>query len=568
MDVLELEHYAQLLQTGHRAKDQLKRMVKAHQTAVMQLSAAQLELQSAKAAAANELKQHTTRLQDKLQDRYRKALQLLDQECELQQLPISSSMQLLGRSISSLEQSVAVLQGSGLQQAASPKQSIKVLTTAMQQIHNLVQQGQAALEHSSSQAESAGQHQFEVVEQFKQLRVSSGSKARLQCRAPAGCRGTGTAACSAINGNDAYEQHSGGDKFSSSRRQQLWQTAPAGQLMSGYHPQHCSCWDCCGGCPEQQPSQQQQEQQCSRRQYSHQYQSDYHHHQQQQQHQGHDASASAELLPERWQTAPRPARQSVRGPQQVAAGAPAHASQSDSHTLQQLAAERQYEQQQLAAREAWQAPAAAAECACCSQQDAEAVAHMHSSWRLMAAPEHSNAVQEQQQWRTVHQLDTSAHWLPAAAVRGGPAAAAEAQAATGLTATRRSLDTDRLSGGRRSEQMPMQPQQVLPEQQQQQQQRKAPGAGFRSGVAAGDAVPAADKGLLHAVQQQQQQGSSWGSWREHAAQVLGDSQVLGGRLAPDGSAELPPSAAQLVRRRSTLRQALAGQQHTPATKED
>ncbi|WIA12656.1 hypothetical protein OEZ85_006306 [Tetradesmus obliquus] len=67
---------------------------------------------------------------------------------------------------------------------------------------------------------------------------------------------------------------------------------------------------------------------------------------------------------------------------------------------------------------------------------------------------------------------------------------------------------------------------------------------------------------------QQQQGSSWGSWREHAAQVLGDSQVLGGSLAPDGSAELPPSAAQLVRRRSTLRQALAGQQHTPATKED
>lgn len=53
-----------------RAKDQLKRMVKAHQTAVMQLSAAQLELQSAKAAAANELKQHMTRLQDKLQDRW------------------------------------------------------------------------------------------------------------------------------------------------------------------------------------------------------------------------------------------------------------------------------------------------------------------------------------------------------------------------------------------------------------------------------------------------------------------------------------------------------------------
>jgi hypothetical protein len=44
-------------------------MVKAHQTAVMRLSAAQLELQSAKAAAATALKQHMTRLQDKLQDR-------------------------------------------------------------------------------------------------------------------------------------------------------------------------------------------------------------------------------------------------------------------------------------------------------------------------------------------------------------------------------------------------------------------------------------------------------------------------------------------------------------------
>jgi hypothetical protein len=52
-----------------RAKDQLKRMVKAHQTAVMRLSAAELELQSAKAAAATALKQHMTRLQDKLQDR-------------------------------------------------------------------------------------------------------------------------------------------------------------------------------------------------------------------------------------------------------------------------------------------------------------------------------------------------------------------------------------------------------------------------------------------------------------------------------------------------------------------
>jgi hypothetical protein len=45
-------------------------MVKAHQTAVMRLSAAQLELQSAKAAAANALKQHMTRLQEKLQDRW------------------------------------------------------------------------------------------------------------------------------------------------------------------------------------------------------------------------------------------------------------------------------------------------------------------------------------------------------------------------------------------------------------------------------------------------------------------------------------------------------------------
>jgi hypothetical protein len=44
-------------------------MVTAHQTAVMRLSAAQLELQSAKAAAATALKQHMTRLQDKLQDR-------------------------------------------------------------------------------------------------------------------------------------------------------------------------------------------------------------------------------------------------------------------------------------------------------------------------------------------------------------------------------------------------------------------------------------------------------------------------------------------------------------------
>jgi hypothetical protein len=37
----------------------------------MRLSAAQLELQSAKAAAANALKQHMTRLQEKLQDRCR-----------------------------------------------------------------------------------------------------------------------------------------------------------------------------------------------------------------------------------------------------------------------------------------------------------------------------------------------------------------------------------------------------------------------------------------------------------------------------------------------------------------
>jgi hypothetical protein len=44
-------------------------MVKAHQNAVIQLSTAQLELQSAKAAAADALKQHMTKLQEKLQDR-------------------------------------------------------------------------------------------------------------------------------------------------------------------------------------------------------------------------------------------------------------------------------------------------------------------------------------------------------------------------------------------------------------------------------------------------------------------------------------------------------------------
>lgn len=50
-------------------------MVKAHENAIMRLSAAQLQLQSAKAAAANTLQQHMKALQSKLNSRYACCLQ-------------------------------------------------------------------------------------------------------------------------------------------------------------------------------------------------------------------------------------------------------------------------------------------------------------------------------------------------------------------------------------------------------------------------------------------------------------------------------------------------------------
>jgi hypothetical protein len=424
----------------------------------------------------------------------------------------------------------------------------------MQEIHALVQKGQAALEHSSSQAESAGQHQFEVVEQFKKLRVTS-SKATPHCNDPAGYSGTVIAPGSTADCIDDNEPLARGDDFSSSSRRQPWPDTSAEQLECGCRPQQCSDWDCSGSYPVQH--QQIGQQQCSRHRLSHNH-FNYYDGQQQR-----NPVASAEYLPERWQTAARPARQPAAADSQWTPGATAYASPCDIHTLQRLAAENnQYAQQKnmMAARESWQTPAeAAAECACCSEQDAGAAAR-RSMWRLSSAPEHGYAVPERQHWQTAQQPQPSVVQLPVSAVHRASAAAAAAAEAWAATPVTSSLQAGRLSSNRPLSHVAQQqtPQKQSPPEQQQ-QQRKVSGAGLHAGADADDVAPA-DKGLRHA-EQQQQALPTWSSWREHAAQLLGASQ------GPDSSSStkqpVASSQSQLLRRRP----ASAGQQRKPAEKE-
>lgn len=218
----------------------------------------------------------------------------------------------------------------GLQQQ-TPARAVQQYTATMHDIHSTMQRGQAAIEHSRGQVVTAGQHRFECVMQFKQLRVTSSTGNS--------CQQTYSSAESydndSLEGNIesvyAYNHSIQTDDSSSINDFNLsgmpagmvcgWQEAepPANRHRIGTQQRQQQQWP--GGCLQQYSRQQQHQQRVSQQPRSGLQ------HQQQQQH-----PPAADLLHDDWRHAAPPVKQ-LRNASTVqhsgctaSAGAPHHRS--------------------------------------------------------------------------------------------------------------------------------------------------------------------------------------------------------------------------------------------------